>query len=89
MHSVEVRDVSLGYGTGAETSLVLKQVSLGLSPGRLTVISGPSGSGKTSLVSIIGAMIAPDSGEVIVDGINIANLTSKACQKCLAVTLKP
>jgi putative ABC transport system ATP-binding protein len=77
VHSVEVRNVSLGYGTGAETSLVLKQVSLGLSPGRLIVISGPSGSGKTSLISIIGAMIAPDSGEVIVDGVNIGSLTEE------------
>jgi putative ABC transport system ATP-binding protein len=77
VHSVEVRDVTLGYGTGAETALVLKQVSLGLRPGQLTVISGPSGSGKTSLISIIGAMIAPDSGEVIVDGADIASMTAE------------
>jgi putative ABC transport system ATP-binding protein len=77
VHSVEIRDVTLGYGTGAESSLVLKRISVGLSPGRLTVISGPSGSGKTSLISIIGAMIAPDSGEVIVDGIDIARLTEE------------
>lgn len=75
MPSVEVRNVTLGYGTGAETSLVLKQISLSLLPGQLTAISGPSGSGKTSLISVIGAMIAPDSGEVIVDGDNIARLT--------------
>jgi len=77
VHSVEVRNVTLGYGTGAETSLVLKQVSLGLRPGQLTVISGPSGSGKTSLISIIGAMIAPDSGEVIVDGTDIAGMSEE------------
>jgi putative ABC transport system ATP-binding protein len=77
VHSVEVRDVTLGYGTGAETARVLKQVSLGLRPGQLTVISGPSGSGKTSLISIIGAMIAPDSGEVIVDGTDIASMTAE------------
>src|SRR5205085_9051122 len=65
------------YGTGAETALVLKQVSLALRPGQLTVISGPSGSGKTSLISIIGAMIAPDSGEVIVDGTDIARMTAE------------
>ena len=77
MHSVEMRDVTLGFGTGAETSLVLKQISLSLSPGRLTVISGPSGSGKTSLISIMGAMISPDGGEVIVDGTNITKLTER------------
>jgi putative ABC transport system ATP-binding protein len=77
VHSVEVRDLTLGFGTGAETTLVLKQVSLGLKPGQLTAISGPSGSGKTSLISIIGAMIAPDSGEVIVDGTDIAGMTEE------------
>ena len=77
MHSVDVRNVTLGYGSGAETALVLRQVSLGLLPGQLTVISGPSGSGKTSLISIIGAMIAPDSGEVIVDGTDIARMTEE------------
>jgi putative ABC transport system ATP-binding protein len=77
VHSVEVRDVTLGFGTGAETLLVLKQVSLGLKPGQLTAISGPSGSGKTSLISVIGAMIAPDSGEVIVDGTDIAGMTEE------------
>jgi putative ABC transport system ATP-binding protein len=77
VHSVEMRDVTLGFGTGAETSLVLKQISLSLSSGRLTVISGPSGSGKTSLISIMGAMITPDGGEVIVDGTNITKLTER------------
>ena len=75
MHSVEMRDVTLGYGSGVEATPVLKQISLDLSPGTFTVISGPSGSGKTSLISILGAMIAPDSGDVIVDGINVTRLT--------------
>jgi putative ABC transport system ATP-binding protein len=77
VHSVEMRNIMLGYGTGVESSLVLKQVSLNLTPGQLTVIAGPSGSGKTSLISIMGAMIAPDDGEVIVDGIDITKLTGE------------
>lgn len=75
MHSVEMRDVTLGYGRGVEATPVLKQISLDLMPGTFTVISGPSGSGKTSLISILGAMIAPDGGDVIVDGINVTRLT--------------
>jgi putative ABC transport system ATP-binding protein len=78
VHSVEVRNATLAYGTGAETSLVLKRISLSLLSGQFTVISGPSGSGKTSLISILGAMIAPDSGDVIVDGTNIAKMTEEA-----------
>jgi putative ABC transport system ATP-binding protein len=75
VHSVEMRGVTLGYGSGIEARPVLKQISLNLLPGTFTVISGPSGSGKTSLISILGAMIAPDSGEVIVDGTNVTRLT--------------
>jgi putative ABC transport system ATP-binding protein len=45
-----------------------------LEPGLFTVISGPSGSGKTSLISILGAMIAPDSGSVLVEDSDITKL---------------
>jgi len=75
VHSVEMRDVTLGYGRGVEARPVLKHISVKLLPGKFTVISGPSGSGKTSLISILGAMIAPDSGDVIVDGINVTRLS--------------
>lgn len=75
MHSVEMRDITLGYGRGVEARPVLKRISLNLLPGKFTVISGPSGSGKTSLISVLGGMIAPDSGDVIVDGINVTRLS--------------
>jgi putative ABC transport system ATP-binding protein len=77
VHSVEMRDITLGFGAGAEKMLVLRGISLCLTPGIFTVILGPSGSGKTSLVSILGAMIPPDSGEVIVDGTDITRLTER------------
>jgi putative ABC transport system ATP-binding protein len=67
VHNVEVRAVSVGFGSGAGRTLALKGIDLTLSPGIFTVISGPSGSGKTSLISILGAMIKPDSGSVLVE----------------------
>jgi putative ABC transport system ATP-binding protein len=76
VHKVKMSAIRLGFGTGAERVSVLNGVNLELKPGVFTVISGPSGSGKTSLVSILGAMIAPDSGEVIVDGTNITKLSA-------------
>ena len=46
-------------------------VSLTLEPGEFVALTGPSGSGKTSLLSLIGALDRPTSGEIEVDGIPI------------------
>jgi ABC-type lipoprotein export system ATPase subunit len=48
-------------------------VSLTLEPSEFVVLTGPSGSGKTSLLSIIGDLDRPTSGQVEVDGISIAD----------------
>lgn len=74
MPSVEVRAVSLAFGTGAARISALDGIDLVFHPGVFTVISGPSGSGKTTLISILGAMIAPDSGSVLVDDSDITRL---------------
>ena len=74
MRDVEMRAVTLGFGSGAARILALNAIDLTLKPGIFTVISGPSGSGKTSLISILGAMSAPDSGAVLVDDRDITKL---------------
>src|SRR5262245_62930123 len=52
----------------------LNGIDLILKPGLFTVISGPSGSGKTSLISVLGAMLTPDSGSVLVEDSDITKL---------------
>ena len=74
MPNVELRGVSLGFGSGAARMTALSAVDLTLEAGRFTVISGPSGSGKTSLISVLGAMIAPDSGAVLFEDGDITRL---------------
>ena len=74
MHNVELRAVTLGFGSGAARMTALNGVDLILKPGLFTVISGPSGSGKTSLISVLGAMLAPDSGSVLVEDRDITKL---------------
>ncbi|HEY1435827.1 MAG TPA: ABC transporter ATP-binding protein [Thermoanaerobaculia bacterium] len=47
---------------------VLKGVSLALERGEIVALEGPSGSGKTTLLSILGCILTPSSGRVVVDG---------------------
>jgi putative ABC transport system ATP-binding protein len=68
MNLLELRDVSKNYGT----LWALKDVNLSVSKGEWLAIMGPSGSGKTTMMNIIGCMDRPGSGEVILDGVNIA-----------------
>ncbi|MHA1354499.1 MAG: ABC transporter ATP-binding protein, partial [Candidatus Heimdallarchaeota archaeon] len=50
---------------------------MSITKGELVGIFGPSGAGKTTLLSIIGGLLEPTSGTVIVDDVDIAELTSK------------
>jgi putative ABC transport system ATP-binding protein len=71
---IDIHEVSLGFGSGPARAQALDGIDTTLESGLFTVISGPSGSGKTSLLSVLGAMISPDSGSVHVDGVDITRL---------------
>jgi len=65
---IEAAHVSKTLGIGPAQVQALKDVSLNLYSGQLTVLMGPSGSGKTTLLSILGCMLGPTSGTVRVCG---------------------
>lgn len=75
---IELRDVSKHYRRGAETVAALSGVSLAIKKGDLISIIGPSGSGKTTLTHIIGGLLTPDEGELIVDGKPLKKRSDKA-----------
>ncbi|MDR1403000.1 MAG: ABC transporter ATP-binding protein [Tannerellaceae bacterium] len=56
---------------------VLKGISLAVNKGEIVAIAGPSGAGKTTLLQIIGALDAPDSGELEINGTKVGNLKDK------------
>lgn len=56
---------------------VLKGIDLHIDKGEVVSIVGPSGAGKTTLLQIIGTLDKPDSGTVVVDGIDVGKLSSK------------
>lgn len=53
---------------------VLKGISLSVKRGEIVSIVGPSGAGKTTLLQIIGTLSRPDSGSVVVDGVDVSKL---------------
>jgi putative ABC transport system ATP-binding protein len=75
---IQVKGVSKVYGRGQEMTTALSSVSLDVGKGELLAIVGPSGSGKTTLSHIIGGLITPDSGSVIVDGHKLMTKSDKA-----------
>lgn len=60
---------------------VLDDIDLNIDPGKITVIVGQSGGGKSVLIKHIIGLIRPDSGQIIIDGIDITNLNDKKLNK--------
>lgn len=61
-----------------EKRAIFQNVSLSIPRGKITAIMGPSGTGKTTLLKLIGGQLAPDSGDILVDGQSIINIKNKA-----------
>lgn len=60
---------------------VLKGIDLYIEKGKVVSIVGPSGAGKTTLLQIMGTLDKADSGEVVIDGINVSQLKEKDMAK--------
>ncbi|MCW7539463.1 ABC transporter ATP-binding protein [Aquabacterium sp. A7-Y] len=62
--SLYSRGISKAFVTGKVTQQVIKDSSLDIFPGELTLIVGPSGSGKSTLLSMLSGLLRPDTGSV-------------------------
>ena len=82
---VEFRDVVFAY---EPTKPVLHGVSLEAAPGTGTALVGPSGSGKSTIISLLCAFHKPDSGQVLVDGIDLATVRLGDYRTQLGVVLQ-
>jgi len=74
---IEIRD--LDYSRGHRQ--IFKGLSICIPRGKVTAIMGPSGTGKTTLLRLITRQLRPDSGTILVDGVDIARLDQKELYK--------
>jgi len=58
--------------------VAVREVSLRLEPGEFVSLTGPSGCGKSTLLNLIGSLLRPDSGSILVDGIAVEDLRRPA-----------
>jgi putative ABC transport system ATP-binding protein len=76
--TVEVHHVTKIYRQGLLEVRALSDVDLTIDRGEFVVLAGPSGSGKTTLLNLIGALDVPTSGDVVVDGKRLGELSGRA-----------
>jgi putative ABC transport system ATP-binding protein len=72
MNALELRQISKTYGSGPSEVHALSAVDLLVESGELVAVMGPSGSGKSTLLTIAGSLEEPSSGQVLVDGVDLA-----------------
>ncbi|MBI1857179.1 ABC transporter ATP-binding protein [Candidatus Saccharibacteria bacterium] len=71
---IEVNKINKTYVRGKTAYKALNNMSFVIKQGELVSIMGPSGSGKTTLLNQLGALDRPESGHVIIDGVDITNV---------------
>lgn len=69
------------FSSSAGEVRALKDVSLSIESGKLTLLNGKSGSGKTTLINLLGALDHPTSGEIYFEGKDITKLSESARDK--------
>ncbi|ASY64963.1 Lipid A export ATP-binding/permease protein MsbA [Sinorhizobium sojae CCBAU 05684] len=79
--TVELNDVRFAYGNGDE---ILKGVSFRAEGGKTTALVGPSGAGKSTIISLIPRFYDPQSGQILIDGQDIASVTKRSLRNGIA-----
>ena len=82
---VELKDVTFSYTNGKE---ILKNVSLEAKKGEVIAIVGPTGAGKTTIVNLLTKFYNIDSGQILIDGRNIDEITRESLRKTVAMVLQ-
>jgi ATP-binding cassette subfamily B protein len=80
-HGIEFRDVTLIH----DGRTVLDNVSFTLSAGYFSVICGPSGSGKSTIADLLVRLLDPNSGKVLIDGVDLRDVRLKELRNAVVL----
>ncbi len=72
---VDIRHLAKSYRRGGQVVPVLTDITLAIDAGDFTALMGPSGSGKSTLLNLIAGIDKPDSGILLVNGLDITQLS--------------
>lgn len=76
--AIRLHNIDLSLGRGAARVHILKGISLDIGRGEAVGLVGPSGSGKSTLLMTMAGLERPDSGQVVVDGVDLSVLDEDA-----------
>ena len=76
-HLIEIRDIGKNYLDGENTVQAIKQMDFFIDDGEFVSIMGQSGSGKSTLLSILGGLNHPTRGRILIDSLDIYELSSE------------
>src|SRR3989440_3189418 len=82
---IDVRGVTRRF----EGTVALDDVSFQVPPGEIVALLGPNGAGKTTASRIIGGILAPSEGDVLVDGLSVRKDANAVRARCGFVTDQP
>lgn len=78
---IQIRNLTKSFKKGPNLITPLQELSLDVPRGEFLALMGPSGSGKTTLLNLIAGIDSPTSGELVVDGRDVARLSRAALTK--------
>lgn len=73
MNLVEFKNVTKAYDLGEQKVLAINNVNFAIDKGEFVIVLGPSGAGKSTILNLLGGMDSATSGEIIINGTNIAD----------------
>ncbi len=76
-HLIEIHDISKNYQSGDTSINAIKNMNFYIDDGEFITIMGQSGSGKSTLLSVLGALNHPSYGKVLIDSMDLYNLSTE------------
>ncbi|MDM8536328.1 ABC transporter ATP-binding protein [Desulfobacterales bacterium HSG17] len=74
MSYIQANNIMMEFGNGSGRVAAVKGIDMTIKQGEFVSVMGESGAGKSTFLSIIGGLLSPSSGEILIEGINIYKL---------------